>query len=85
MSADKRRRARVQGGWAAPTPKIRMQPVQTQRPAANTVGIACLGKTIDVPNSEKFTFKEPEEVLAYWIDKRHLSLVRVWKCDKTIV
>ena len=62
MSADKRRRARVQGGWAAPGPKIKAQPVQTQRPAANTVGIACLGKTIDVPNSEKFTFKEPEEV-----------------------
>ena len=62
MSADKRRRARVQGGWAAPAPaKSRNQPATVKLPL-NTAGAACLGKTVDVSNPQKFVFQESEEV-----------------------
>ena len=63
MSADKRRRARVQGGWAAPLPKSRSRATAVRLPA-NTIGVgaACLGKTVDMPNPQAFVFQEPEEV-----------------------
>ena len=58
MSSDKRRRARVQGGWAPPTnarsdrdkPKAKVTP-------------NWYGKTVDQPSPKKFVFETPTEVI----------------------
>ncbi|CAH1798385.1 unnamed protein product [Owenia fusiformis] len=57
MSADRRRRARVQGGWAAPSagPRSdRNKPTMPQQPAWT-------GKTVDQPTEKKFVFQKPEQ------------------------
>ena len=46
---------RGRGGPAASTSNTRPQP-------SNSIGDACLGKTVDVPNNQKFVYQEPEEV-----------------------
>ena len=59
MSSDKRRRARVQGGWAAPPSK----PSKPQARQKLPVAPAWLANTVDVPNNKSaFTYQEPEEV-----------------------
>ena len=59
MSADKRRHARVQGGWAAPPKQDRDVKSNKLRPA----GPGWLGKTVDSPEKKKFVYEEPQEVI----------------------
>lgn len=56
-SANKRR-ARVQGGWAAPT-NVRSDRDKPKVPA----GPAWLGKNVDQPVERKFVYEKPEEVI----------------------
>lgn len=51
------RRARVQGGWAAPK-NIRSD---RDKPKPSTAPV-WLGKNVDQPKEHKFVFEEPEEV-----------------------
>lgn len=61
MSADKRRRARVQGGWSAPQkPKVNSKPTLG---ANNSAGAGWLGKTVDTPIKEKFVYQNPDEYI----------------------
>lgn len=65
MSADKRRRARVQGGWSAPQkPKVNSKPTLG---ANNPAGAGWLGKTVDTPIKEKFVYQNPDEVYMFHI------------------
>lgn len=59
-SANKRR-ARVQGGWAAPT-NVRSDRDKPKVPA----GPAWLGKNVDQPVERKFVYEKPEEVI-WWV------------------
>ncbi|KAL8573515.1 hypothetical protein ACOMHN_047786 [Nucella lapillus] len=57
MSADKRRRARVQGGWAAPPKNVRSdmhKPKAAPEPA-------WLARNVDQPTQKKFVYEQPEE------------------------
>lgn len=54
----KKRRARVQGGWAAPT-NVRSDRDKPKVPA----GPAWLGKNVDQPVERKFVYEKPEEVI----------------------
>lgn len=54
----KKRRARVQGGWAAPT-NVRSDRDKPKVPA----GPAWLGKNVDQPVERKFVYEKPEEVM----------------------
>ena len=56
MSSEKRRRARVQGGWAAPSNKPRSDRDKPQVPAAP----AWLTKNADTTSVPKFVYEEPE-------------------------
>ena len=59
MSADKRRRARVQGGWAAPAKNVRSD---MHRPKAGPEP-AWLAKNVDQPTAQKkFVYEQPDEV-----------------------
>lgn len=53
----KKRRARVQGGWAAPS-NIRSDRDKPKAP----IGPAWLGKNVDQPVERKFVYEKPEEV-----------------------
>lgn len=57
----KKRRARVQGGWAAPT-NVRSDRDKPKVPA----GPAWLGKNVDQPVERKFVYEKPEEVI-WWV------------------
>ncbi len=48
-------RGRGGGGSSSSASNTRPQP-------SNSIGEACLGKTVDVPNNQKFVYQEPEEV-----------------------
>ena len=68
MSAnDKRRRARVQGGWAAPAkagtkPQPKSPPKHSDNTACTSSAPAWMGKTVDCPVKEqKFVYQEPTE------------------------
>lgn len=83
MSADKRRRARVQGGWSAP-PKTKLNdappaaknptgphphPLAEQALMSGEVGgPGWLGKTADAPIKETFVYHNPGEVYKFHID-----------------
>ena len=59
MSADKRRRARVQGGWAAPAKNVRSD---MHRPKAGPEP-AWLARNVDQPTTQKkFVYEQPDEV-----------------------
>lgn len=61
MSGDKRRRARVQGAWAAPAVKRNIRS-DSNKPKAEPEP-AWLGKNIDQPqNNSKFVYEQPDEV-----------------------
>ena len=65
MNKDKRRRARIQGGWAATENNIRSD---AGRPTRATVSAApaWLGKTVDVPQQttpRQFVYEKPAEVV----------------------
>ena len=58
MSSDKRRRARVQGGWAPPTNSRS----DRDKPKAPSIP-NWYGKTVDQPSSsKKFVYEQPKEV-----------------------
>lgn len=57
MSSDKKKRNRVQGGWAAPT-NVRSD---RNKPKAQ-VSPAWTGKIVDQPKERKFVYEEPVEV-----------------------
>ncbi len=65
MSSDKRRRARIQGGWAPPSiSNVRSDRDKPKMPT----GPAWLGKNIDqgshnTQEEKKFVFEEPDEVI----------------------
>ena len=62
MNKDKRRRARIQGGWAATENNIRSDAGKPTVSAAP----AWLGKTVDVPQQttpRQFVYEKPEEVV----------------------
>ena len=62
MNQDKRRRARVQGGWAATEKPVRSDANKPKVPPAP----AWLAKTVDVPmqtTAQKFVYEEPAEVV----------------------
>ena len=86
MSSDKRRRARVQGGWAAPaTTKGRGRaPTTSTPPRASTctnAAPAWLGKTVDCPNKPtKFVYEEPEEVICHDDAQREPHYITVPVC-----
>lgn len=58
MNPERKRRNRVQGGWAAPT-NVKSD---RNKPKAS-VSPAWTGKTVDQPTERKFVFEEPEEEL----------------------
>ena len=58
-SSEKRRRARVQGGWASKdTSKIRSDDHKPEMPKVP----AWLGKNADASNIQKYTYEEPVAV-----------------------
>ncbi|XP_074660737.1 alpha-ketoglutarate-dependent dioxygenase alkB homolog 3-like isoform X1 [Tubulanus polymorphus] len=57
MNNEKRRRARVQGGWCPPTNVRSDKDKPKSQPCP-----AWTNKTVDNPQSKNFTFEEPEEV-----------------------
>ncbi|KAK7494562.1 hypothetical protein BaRGS_00014215 [Batillaria attramentaria] len=57
MNGDRRRRARVQGGWAAPVRNVRSD---KDKPKAMAEP-AWLAKTVDDPVPKKFTYEQPQE------------------------
>lgn len=61
MNSEKRRRARVQGGWAAPTKNVRSD---RDKPKAMPEP-AWLAKTVDDPEPRKFTFEKPDEDIRF--------------------
>ncbi|ELT92602.1 hypothetical protein CAPTEDRAFT_105332 [Capitella teleta] len=67
MSSDRRRRARVQGGWAAPVPAAAAAAAGKGKEKAKLASPsppAWLGKNVDHgPAPQKFLFKEPQEVI----------------------
>lgn len=67
----KKRRARVQGGWAAPT-NVRSDRDKPKVPA----GPAWLGKNVDQPVERKFVYEKPEEVMcSVWASEFGVTLV----------
>ena len=64
MSSDKRRRARVQGGWAPPT-NARSDRDKPKAPIAPN----WYGKTVDQPSPKKFVFETPTEVKSRIMDE----------------
>ncbi|OWF45010.1 alpha-ketoglutarate-dependent dioxygenase alkB homolog 3-like [Mizuhopecten yessoensis] len=58
MNPERKKRSRVQGGWAAPT-NVRSD---RNKPKAG-VSPAWTGKTVDQPTEKKFVFEEPDEEL----------------------
>lgn len=74
MSTDRKRRSRVQGGWAAPT-NIRSDRNKSQVPSTP----AWTGKNVDQVQQQtekKFVFQESEEVL-YFLGKQSSSFKNV--------
>ncbi|KAI0224822.1 alpha-ketoglutarate-dependent dioxygenase alkB-like protein 3 [Lamellibrachia satsuma] len=70
MNQDKRRRARVQGGWAATEKPVRSDANKPKVPPAP----AWLAKTVDVPmqtTAQKFVYEEPAEEVAQ-VEKERL-------------
>jgi len=72
MSSEKRRKARVQGGWAAAPKSKASEPVprastcQTVSSSQSNAAPAWLGKTVDCPQKpEKFTYQEPNEEILF--------------------
>ena len=58
MSSEKRRRARVQGGWAASSSS---RPRSDDHKPKVQVGPSWMGKTVDSPQ-KKLVYEEPTEV-----------------------
>ena len=58
MSSDRKRRSRVQGGWAPPT-NVRSD---RNKPAAQTYP-NWVGKNVDQPVDKKFVYEKPAEVI----------------------